>query len=127
MLPVVVPHPQQAALGLAGGAGHPAAAGSTIPVGDPTAAAADPANWDAAKKRVAVAADNQEATSITSYAKPDFVKQLIRTCHTPDCCVSVSKKGASQRTLAGSCVVSVCACGKGRLDMLHVTILLCQR
>lgn len=80
LLPVLVPHPQQAALGLAGGStGHPAAAGGTIPVGDPTAAAADPANWGAAKKRVAVAADNQEATSITSYAKPDFVKQLIRT------------------------------------------------
>jgi hypothetical protein len=71
-------HPKQAALGLAGGSPAAAApAGSTIPVGDPTAAAA--ANWGAAKKRLAVAADNQEATSITSYAKPDFVKQLIRT------------------------------------------------
>lgn len=71
-----------AALGLAGGSPAAAApAGSTIPVGDPTAAAAgaDPANWGAAKKRLAVAADNQEATSITSYAKPDFVKQLIHT------------------------------------------------
>jgi hypothetical protein len=44
-------------------------------VGDPTAA---DGGWGAAKKRVAVAADNQETTNISSYAKPDFVKQLIR-------------------------------------------------
>ena len=69
-------------MGLGGGssggaasAGAAAAAAGTIPVGDPTAA---DANWGAAKKRVAVAADNQEAATITSYAKPDFVKQLIR-------------------------------------------------
>lgn len=70
-------NPQQAlGLGSASGSAASAAAG-TIPVGDPTAA--DSA-WGLAKKRMAVAADNQEATNITSYAKPDFVKQLIRKC-----------------------------------------------
>ena len=47
-------------------------------MGDPTAT---DVSWGAAKKRMAVAADNQEATTITSYAKPDFVKQLIRKQH----------------------------------------------
>lgn len=75
----------QAALGLGGAnaastgsAGAAAAAAGTIPVGDPTAT---DVSWGAAKKRMAVAADNQEATTITSYAKPDFVKQLIRKQH----------------------------------------------
>lgn len=67
----------QAALGLGGSNNGAATAGAagTIPVGDPTAA---DTTWGAAKKRMAVAADNQDATNITSYAKPDFVKQLIR-------------------------------------------------
>lgn len=74
----------QAALGLGGanagstGSAGAAAAAGTIPVGDPTAT---DVSWGAAKKRMAVAADNQEATTITSYAKPDFVKQLIRKQH----------------------------------------------
>lgn len=78
MLPVLT---FQAALGLGGsnnGAATAGQSGSTIPVGDPTAA--DGGSWGAAKKRMAVAADNQDATNITSYAKPDFVKQLIRKC-----------------------------------------------
>lgn len=75
---VPVPATLQQALGLGSRSGSAAgAAAGTIPVGDPTAA--DSA-WGLAKKRMAVAADNQEATNITSYAKPDFVKQLIREC-----------------------------------------------
>jgi hypothetical protein len=70
----------QAALGLGGSNNGAATAGTagTIPVGDPTAA---DTTYAAAKKRMAVAADNQDATNITSYAKPDFVKQLIRECN----------------------------------------------
>jgi hypothetical protein len=34
--------------------------------------------WGLGKKRIAVAADNQDAANITSYAKSESVKQLIR-------------------------------------------------
>lgn len=36
--------------------------------------------WNLGKKRIAVAADNQDAANITSYAKSESVKQLIREC-----------------------------------------------
>jgi hypothetical protein len=36
--------------------------------------------WGLGKKRIAVAADNQDAANITSYAKSESVKQLIREC-----------------------------------------------
>lgn len=80
MFSCILPTTSQAALGLGTNSSSGTAASSspgigTIPVGDPTGA---DRSWGAAKKRVAVAADNQETTNISSYAKPDFVKQLIR-------------------------------------------------
>jgi hypothetical protein len=76
------PPATQAALGLGGSADgslHGASANGgtigTIPAGCPTNA-----DMGCGRKRLAVAADNQEATDITSYAKPDFVKQLICEC-----------------------------------------------
>jgi hypothetical protein len=78
----------QQALGLGSGSGasnSAAAAGrpASGSAGSSTAAGSSSSDysssmWGLGKKRIAVAADNQDAANITSYAKSESVKQLIR-------------------------------------------------
>lgn len=73
---------QALGLGASSGGGHAAGASAALSAGIPVqSAAADfSTSWGAGKKRIAVAADNQDAANITSYAKSESVKQLIRKC-----------------------------------------------